>query len=177
MPVNGHLVWPGVHYVPGKLVATGYKSGKRVSREVVETTGCAAKIATAVSWSGRGRRNDFDGLCPEAGGSCDLAVITVRILDAKGRVVPDACIPLTVTLDGPGRILGGGNGDPAWHGIDTAVMQYSAEATPLIISLPGTSFSLPSFNGLAQILVEAPAPGSVLHISSPGLADAELTLQ
>ena len=46
MPRNGHLVWEDVRYAPGKLVATGFVAGRRISREVLETTGPAVTALT-----------------------------------------------------------------------------------------------------------------------------------
>ena len=45
MPKNGHLKWKAV-YQPGRIVATGYKNGKRILKQTVETTNPAAKIVT-----------------------------------------------------------------------------------------------------------------------------------
>jgi len=134
MPRNGHLVWEGVKYAPGKLVATGYTEGKRVSREVLETTGPASQIVIS---------SDVEK---------SVAIVTARVLDAKGRLVPDACPLLRFSLATPGaRILGGGNGDPAWHGIDVATDPQQ--------------ITLPAFNGLAQILVALPQGTSGVSIA------------
>lgn len=130
MPRNGHLVWEDVRYAPGKLVATGFVAGRRVSREVLETTGPAVTAALSAD------------VIPSVDGE-SLAVVTVRLVDARGRFVPDARNALRFNWSGPGRILGGGNGDPAWLGIDVA-------------SDPA-AFQLPAFNGLAQLLIEIPA--------------------
>ena len=122
MPRDGHLSWKAV-YKPGKVVAEGFKGGKRVLREVVETTGEAvqAELETTVCKG--------------------IQIVNVTLKDKKGRFVPDACPTLTFTLDGPGTILGAGNGDPACPVIDN----------------PGTnecrSFTFPAFNGHAQLLV------------------------
>ena len=42
MPKNGHLKWKAT-YQPGKVVATGYKNGKRILTEVIATTKPAYK--------------------------------------------------------------------------------------------------------------------------------------
>ena len=156
MPRNGHLVWPNVPYRPGKLVATGYRSGKRVSQETLETTGPATRLALSIDVIKTpdpvgGDASSFHGSSVEA-----LAVVTARLLDAKGRFVPDACNKLIFTYSGPGRILGGGNGDAAWHGIDVASNPHS--------------FSLPAFNGLARILIALPPDA----ISDPILLSASM---
>lgn len=145
MPVNGHLTWSVPNASPRKIVATGYRNGKRIAREVIETPGPAAKIEVTVDLM-----------------NSAFAVINIRITDAKGRFVADACVPVTVTLEGEGRILGGGNGDPAWHGIEAA---------------DGAVFSVPTFNGLAQVLVEGPVEGAVLHIEAPDIANTAVPLR
>ena len=93
MPKNGHLKWRAV-YQPGRVVAYGYKNGKRIMSQTIETTKPAYQTVlnadrTELTADGR-----------------DVAVITVEVQDKKGRVVPDACPVLTFTLEGEGRILG-----------------------------------------------------------------------
>ena len=43
MPKYGHISWP-VTYKSGKLVATGYRDGKKVAEQVLETPGYAAAV-------------------------------------------------------------------------------------------------------------------------------------
>ena len=83
----------------------------------------------------------------------DLSVVTVEVQDARGRIVPDACPLLTFSLQGDGRILGAGNGDPSFlgedHPRDTDCRQ----------------FSIPAFNGLAQVLIQSGRTPAVLSLS------------
>ena len=60
----------------------------------------------------------------------DVAVFTVAVTDAQGRVVPVAGDKVNFELTGPGRIIGVGNGDPSCHEPDT----YFAE--PAIRTIP-----------------------------------------
>ena len=129
MEKNGHLKWSTI-YRPGTLKAVGYKGGKRVLTETVATTGAPAQV-----------RLTADRTSIKADDR-DVSVIKVEVLDKKGCVVPTACIPITLTLEGGGRILGVGNGDPAYHGA-----QHPAEGSQAI--------TLPSFNGLAQVIVQS----------------------
>lgn len=46
---------------------------------------------------------------------CDCACVTATLLDAAGQVVPHADVPVSFAIDGPGRLLGCGNGDPLDH--------------------------------------------------------------
>ena len=146
MPRYGHLKWKTV-YQPGKVVAQGYKNGKRILTETIETTQPASRIVC------RTDRKEIkaDGL--------DVAVVNIEIQDSKGRVVPDACPMLTFRLEGDGRILGCGNGDPSYLGEDHPKQKDCKE------------FSIPAFNGLAQVLIQSghSKGGITLACSSEGL--------
>ncbi len=101
MPRNSHLKWM-VNYEPGKLEAIGYKKGKRISA-AVETTGAPYQIVltpdkTSLKADGR-----------------DAMVVNVSILDEKGRPVPDAGDLIHFSVEGAGKIIGVGNGDPSSH--------------------------------------------------------------
>ena len=151
MPRNGHLKWEAT-YQPGRVVATGYKNGRRVLTQTVETTQPAARLVL---------KTDRSQLVADGR---DVAVVTVEVQDAKGRLVPDACPRLTFTLDGNARILGAGNGDPSYLGEDHPRQQNCRE------------FSIPAFNGLAQVLVQSSRqPSSVtLNCTADGLKSATL---
>ncbi len=153
MPKNGHLKWTAV-YQPGRIVATGYKNGKRILKQTVETTNPAAKIVLTTD----------RGLITADGR--DVAIVTVEIQDDKGRIVPDACPMLTCSLRGDGRILGVGNGDPAYLGPD-----HPNE-------LDCHTFQIPAFNGLAQILIQSGHTPAALQLncSSNGLKSGNLTI-
>ncbi|MNV91465.1 hypothetical protein D3C71_1859580 [compost metagenome] len=47
-------------------------------------------------------------------------MIKVSILDASGEVVPMADNEVMFTIEGPGKIIGVGNGDPSSHEPDKA---------------------------------------------------------
>ena len=93
MPKNGHLKWKAT-YQPGKVVAIGYKNGKRTLTQTIETTKPAYKTVLKA-----------DRQTITADGQ-DLAVVTIEVQDQKGRVVPDACPMLNLRLEGDARILG-----------------------------------------------------------------------
>ena len=151
MPADGYLSWEAV-YRPGRVRAIGYKGGRKVMEEVLETTGPAARLAL-----------EADRRVIKANGT-DVSVVTESLLDSRGRLVPDACNQLTLSVEGPVRILGVGNGDPAWQ-------------APERPSDPAArSFTLPAFNGLAQILLQsASTPGAAtLTVGGEGLSAAQL---
>ena len=153
MPKNGHLKWNAV-YQPGRVVAYGYKNGKRILTETIETTKPAAKTVLKADRS----QITADGR--------DLAVITIEVQDQKGRIVPDACPVLTFTLSGNGRILGAGNGDPSYPGLDHPD------------SMDCRQFTIPAFNGLAQLLIQSTDAAGTLQLTctSDGLSTSTLQI-
>lgn len=146
MPKNGHLKWKATYH-PGKVVAVGYKNGKRIMTETIETTKPAFKTMLKAD------RQEI------AADGRDVAVITVEVQDQKGRLVPDACPLLTFHLEGEAHILGVGNGDPMYPGEDHPKTMNCKE------------FSVSAFNGLAQIIVQSnDAPSTLtLNCLSDGL--------
>ena len=83
----------------------------------------------------------------------DVSVVTIEVKDKKGRTVPDACPLLTLTLEGEGRIIGAGNGDPAYPGPDHP---QDPDAK---------TFSIPAFNGLAQVIVQTTRKAAPITLS------------
>jgi len=102
MPRNSHLQWM-VPYVPGTLMARGYKNGNLMAEEKVETTGPPVSIQLTP---------DRATINPDGE---DLSIITVAVTDAKGRVVPVADNLVSFGISGGGKIIGVGNGDPSSH--------------------------------------------------------------
>ncbi|MDE5880520.1 MAG: DUF4982 domain-containing protein [Muribaculaceae bacterium] len=143
MPKNGHLSWDAVYH-PGKVKAIGYKNGKKVKETVIETTGEASKLALEADRSTINADN------------ADVSVVAVKVLDKKGRFVPDANITLNIVAEGPIKILGVGNGDPTFKAAERPTDGV------------GKAFSVNTFNGLAQILVQSESLGGTgkLTVSS-----------
>lgn len=130
MPKNGHLSWTAI-YQPGTVKAMGYKNGKKILTRNVETTGAPARISLTADRSVIRADNR------------DVAVFRVELQDKEKRFIPTACDDLTITVNGPVRILGVGNGDPAYQTTerptDTNTRTYQVKA----------------FNGLAQVLLQS----------------------
>lgn len=153
MPKNGHLSWKAV-YQPGKVKAVGYKEGKKAMEAVVETTGAPSKFELTAD------RNAI-----KADGR-DVAVVTVKVLDKKGRFVPDANLDLTLSASGPVRILGVGNGDPT----------FKAKERPT--DGIGKTFTVHTFNGLAQVLLqsEGRSGAGTLTVGSEGIPSKTISI-
>jgi beta-galactosidase len=102
MPENSHIEWL-VNYEPGTLLGRGYTDGKEIISTRVETTAEPAAVQLIA-----------DRPAIRADGE-EVAVITVQVNDARGRMVPTADNQITFKLNGPGKIIGVGNGDPSSH--------------------------------------------------------------
>jgi len=107
-PKNSHLEWT-VSYAPGSLLARGYTNGKMAATDQVETTGEPAGIRLVP-----------DRSSIKADGE-DVSVITVQVLDSSGRIDPTSNTEIAFNLQGPGTIIGVGNGDPSSHEADNFV--------------------------------------------------------
>lgn len=114
------LIWP-VIYKPGKLEAKGYKAGKLVTKDVVETTATPSQVVL---------NSDVSAIKADG---CDVAVIRVAIKDDKGRVVPTANNLVKFTIEGPGKIIGTGNGNPTSKEPDKASQRMAFNGYCLVL--------------------------------------------
>lgn len=137
-----------VPYEPGELVAIGFRAGQEIGRKKLVTVGAPATVRL------RAERSQI------AATPNDLAYVFAEVLDEQGRIVPDAAVPLTFSLEGPGRLRASGSANP--RGLK--------------------SFSDPNcttFHGEALAIVQAtPRSGrAVLRVSSPGLGSDSIDIE
>ncbi len=118
MKKNSELKWK-VKYAPGVLSAKGYNGGKLTAEARVETTGEPAAV-----------RLTPDRATINADGE-DVSVITVAVTDAQGRVAPVASNLVEFAIEGPGKIIGVGNGDPSCHEPDVYITQTPTHSMPV----------------------------------------------
>ena len=119
MKPNSKLSWQ-VKYAPGTLSAKGYDdTGKAIAETRVETTGEAARIQLTP-----------DRKTINADGQ-DVSVFTVSAVDAQGRWVPVAQNKIHFALEGAGKIIGVGNGDPSCHEPDVYVRTAPSRSVPV----------------------------------------------
>jgi len=139
---NSHVAWK-VPYVPGAIEARGTKAGGAPMTERRETTGPAAKIVV---------RPDRATIAADGE---DVSVVICEIVDAQGRIVPTAGNEIVFTVDGPGKAIGVGNGDPSCHEADRGSKRSA-------------------FNGLCMVLVQATKESGPITVSamSAGLETA-----
>ena len=148
-----HLTWQ-VPYEPGTLRAVAMDAGRVVAVDRVETTGPPARLELAV-----------DRQAIRADGQ-DLAFVTVRVVDARGRLSrADGNQLIRLALTGTGSIAGIDNGDPTNH-------------EPFTWSTPSVA-EHHAFNGLAMVVIRAPrSRGTItLDAQAEGLGTARLTIR
>ena len=106
-------------------MAKGYTDGKLTATDQLETTDAPVKIQLSP-----------DRTVLHADGQ-DALFVPVSILDSKGRVVPYANNRVTFQLNGGGRILGVGNGNPSDHDPDRATERNSFHGHCIVIIQAG----------------------------------------
>jgi beta-galactosidase len=135
-----------VRYEPGTLSAKGFRAGREIISIQNETAGAAAKVTLTP--------DRVDLRADEE----DVAVVTVAIRDAAGRLVPTADHRVSFEVTSNGRIIGVGNGNPGSHEPDQASERRA-------------------FNGLCQVIVQTTSQAGPLTLTAKatGLEPARYT--
>ncbi len=131
MPRNGHLEWK-VKYQPGILEAIGYKNGKKIATDQVQTTDEPASIKLTANQSSIKADQE------------DIAVIALEVNDKNGLHVPTADTEISFTLTGPGKIIGVGNGNPTSLEADKYLEKIQTVALENLKEKIVTSFDNPA---------------------------------
>jgi beta-galactosidase len=89
-----------VPYAPGELKAVALKNGKPNAELSLRTAGEPARLRLrADRQSIRASRND-------------LAYVRLEVLDRKGQIVPDATVPVSLSVSGDGELAAAGTANP-----------------------------------------------------------------
>jgi beta-galactosidase len=141
-----HLEWD-VPYEPGTLKAVGKIDGKIVCTEEIQTTGKPAGIRLIPDHDTISSNHD------------EAANVKVEIIDSNGNVVPIADNLVKFSVEGKGKIIGVGNGNPLDHDSFKASQRKA-------------------FNGLCLVVVQTTGkPGKIkLTAISDGLKEASITI-
>jgi beta-galactosidase len=142
-----HLAWD-VPYEPGIVRAVGRRDGRVVcDREVVTAGGPVQVELTA----------DREAIAADGR---DVVHLTVRVLDRDGNLVPMADNLIEFAVEGEGRIIGVGNGNPASH----EPFQASSRRT---------------FNGLCLAIVQAATTPGAIEVTAraEGLAEGSVRIE
>jgi beta-galactosidase len=150
MELNSHLEWK-VPYESGILEARGMRNGKQMVTKI-ETTGQPVRIRMAA-----------DRTLIQADGE-DVTVVAVTALDDKGREVPVAENLIRFDLNGKGKIIGVGNGDPSSHEPDKYLVgQYQRRL----------------FNGKCQVIIQSLKEAGTFELKamSDGLKEESIAVK
>jgi beta-galactosidase len=153
-----HLEWL-VPYQPGELKVVARKDGKVAASSSHRTAGAPASIRISA---------DQAKLDPA---NRDLSYVTLRVEDESGHLAPKAAKWVNIQIEGPGRLVGSGSGDPLSH-----------------TSFQASTFR--TFNGLGLAIIAATTgpdpeirPGStrkpgeiIVRANSKGMQSVELRL-
>ena len=144
---NSRAKWKA-EYQPGYIEVKGYNDGKLVATKRVETTGQAKSIRLKPDRSTINADNQ------------DVSLVTVELIDEKGRVVPVANNTINFSIEGSGKIIGLCNGDPTCHILENQK-------------------TYPTFNGLAMLFVQSTfdAGKITLKAQSQGLNSSDVIIK
>ncbi|MHA6483397.1 beta-galactosidase GalA [Paenibacillus sp. strain BS8-2] len=146
VPAHGHAEWE-VAYESGELMAHGYRDGELVMTEIITTTGEPAQILLS---------SERTALLAD---DEDVCIVQAAIADAAGRIVPNSDVRLTFAVEGPGELIGTGNGNPESHEDDKQPCRST-------------------FQGLCQVLVRVDGAGGDIRLiaEAGGLKGGELVI-
>lgn len=134
-------------YEPGVLEAVSYRDGTEVSRDCIVTAGNVKAIR----------------LVPEttkmAADGHSAAYVGVELIDENGRIVPDACVTLTASVEGEAVLAGFGSANP-------------------ITDENYTAGKFTSYRGRAMAVIRSgyKSGEAVLTVSAEGLEEVSATL-
>lgn len=123
-----------VPYEPGVLTAIGYAGSGKAAECHLRTAGAPAAITLAA-----------DRRLLKADGQ-DLCFVKAEVLDSKGVLNPVAETTICFSLDGPGRLIAVGTGNPvsaesfqsrkrkSWHGYCLAVIRTTRQTGSLTVT-------------------------------------------
>jgi beta-galactosidase len=137
-----------VPYAPGELKAVAMSSGRPIAELSFKTVGRPARLRlTADRASIRRDRND-------------LSYVTVEVVDQSGELVPDAVVPVSLSVSGAAELAAAGSANPK----DVESFRRARPRT---------------FHGrcLAIARPTGAAGGATVRAEAPGLPPASITVQ
>lgn len=94
-------------YEPGRVEAVAYKNGVETGRDVLTTAGDDVKLAIDVRTLAG---TEADAKLPADG--TDIAYVDVSVVDENGVLNMDRKMKVSVSVEGPGEVIGYGSADP-----------------------------------------------------------------
>lgn len=143
------LRWNDVIYQPGELKAVAYKNGQPIAEQVIRTAGAAKRLVL---------QPDRTRLLSDGQDQCHIAI---RAVDEEGVFHDLADHNVSITIAGPGMLVGVGNGDP------TSLDSFQSNQVRLFAG-----------KAVAIVQTEGGLGGTItLEVKAEGLLPAEVTLE
>lgn len=142
-----------VTYAPGELKAVAFQGEKEIGNLTFDTVGEPAKIVLLADRRELTASRD------------DLSYIMAQVVDKAGRTVPDAVLPISFSITGPGELAAVGNANPkelasfrspvhdTYHGTCVAIIRPEGRAGS--IEVRASSDHLQN----ARIVINTSSPG------------------
>ena len=141
------LRWFDVPYEPGVLTVVAYRDGKRIGKEEMRTAGKPEAVRLSP--------DPYNGPMETVG---ETLFFQVDVVDGQGVRDPLATNRISFRLDGPGKIVAVGNGNPRGYDAFTKTDSH------------------PLYFGKAVVVVRATGPGALsLTAEAEGLKGSTLT--
>lgn len=154
-----HVAW-NVTYQPGVLEARSYKQGSDTPVLVKQITTAKEPHQILVT-------SDFQNTPFRANGQ-DVILLRATIVDESLVVVPTASIGLSITVTGPAKIIGLGNGDPSshepdkparenfgqrstWHGLARVVLQSTGAKGEVVVTIADSAEGSQLVSGIFKV--------------------------
>lgn len=188
----GWVTFPAVNFTPGVLRAEALAGDNTTLLAATEKSSWGAPAALVMSLdapsvsTGTGAALYLDGV--------DVALVRVEVVDGNGRRVEDGVVNVTFTVtEGPGLVVGCGNGDPAnhdpndapwkpaYHGLVRGIVRVTMDAaSPPSVRAARIAMELDAGKGprsSSTLPVGGTPPTSLtLQASSPGLPTVTLSI-
>ncbi len=127
-----------VEYTPGELKAVAYNKGKQVATSILKTTEAATKLQIA----------SFQ--LPVA--ASDIVLFEVTVTDKAGLKVIDGKYPITIKVEGEGKLIGIDNGELDYTGLFKTDTRNAYQGR-LLVAVKRIS---PATEGKIHIIATAP---------------------
>ncbi|HUO23519.1 MAG TPA: glycoside hydrolase family 2 TIM barrel-domain containing protein [Caulobacteraceae bacterium] len=127
-----------VPYAPGELIAVAFSQGREIGRQSLATAGPPARVRLTQEPGAVGRSRQ------------DLAYVVAEVLDERGRLCPDAMVPLAFKVSGPAELAAAGSANPrglesfrdpfcrTFHGVAQAIVRPTGRAGMVSVEVVAT---------------------------------------
>jgi beta-galactosidase len=89
-----------LQYAPGELKAVAFLKGGKIAETSLKTVGVPSKLRLIADRKSIQRKRT------------DLSFVTLEVVDQNGQIVPDAVVPVSISVSGAGELAASGTANP-----------------------------------------------------------------